>query len=122
MSLIGIWVCEVYDCRRLLKTFISKIFGFAVLKLLYCIILCQCHHIPLHILSFMYITLTRFLLVNLSEFGAGMLIKCCILPSINIKSAKASGTLPPTPLGELTSLPPDPLAGFKQILCLVVFS
>ena len=32
MSLIGIWVCEVYDCRWLLKTFISKIFGFAVLK------------------------------------------------------------------------------------------
>ena len=33
----------------------SKIFGFAVLKLLYCLILCQCYHPPLHILSFMYI-------------------------------------------------------------------
>ena len=31
MSFIGIWVCEVYDCRWLVKTFISKIFGFAVL-------------------------------------------------------------------------------------------
>ena len=69
MNLIGIWICEVYDCRRLLKTFISKILGFAVLKSLYCIILCQCHHPPSHILSFMYIT--RFLLVNLSNFGLG---------------------------------------------------
>ena len=56
MSLVGIWVCEVYDCRCRLKTFISKIFGFAVLKLLYCIILHQCRHPPLHIISFMYIT------------------------------------------------------------------
>ena len=56
MSLIGIWVCEVYDCRRLLETFISKIFGFAVLKSFYCVILCQCHHPPHHILSFMHIT------------------------------------------------------------------
>ena len=55
MSLIRIRVREVDDCRRLLKTFISKIFGFAVLKSLYCIILWQCLHPPLHILSFMYI-------------------------------------------------------------------
>ena len=54
-SLIDIWVCEVNDCRWLLKTFINKIFGFAVLKSLYCIILCQCHHPPLLVLSFMYI-------------------------------------------------------------------
>ena len=55
MSLKGIWVCEVYDCRRLLKTFISKIFGFVVLKSLYCIILCQCHHPPTSH-TFIYIT------------------------------------------------------------------
>ena len=60
MSLIGIWVCEVYNCRRLLKTFISKIFGFAVLKLLYCVILRQRHHTPLHILSFMYTVKLRY--------------------------------------------------------------
>ena len=36
------------------------------------------------------------------------------------KSAKASGALPRTPLGELTG-PQDPLAGFKPILYLVVF-
>ena len=103
MSLFGIWVCEVYDCRWLFKTFISKIFGFAVLKSLHCIILCQCLHPPLHILSF--ICISRFLLVNLSKFGAGMLIKCCILPSRNIKSAKASGAPPQTPFGEVTALP-----------------
>ena len=43
--------------------------------------------------TFMY-SISRFLLVNLSKFGAGMLIKCCILPTRNIKSAKASGALP----------------------------
>ena len=56
MSLIGIRVCEVYDCRSRLKTFISKLFGFAELKSLYYIILCQCYIPPLHILFFMYIT------------------------------------------------------------------
>ena len=61
MSLIGIWVCEVYDCRCLLKTFFSKIFGFALLKTLYCMILYDIVSMsssPLHIpvLSFMYIT------------------------------------------------------------------
>ena len=60
MSLIGIWVCEIYDCRWLLKTFISKIFGFAVAKSLYCIIMYQCHHPPLHIHSFMYITFSAY--------------------------------------------------------------
>ena len=47
---------------------------------LYCIILSQCHHLRLHMLSFMYITfsVSQFIL---SKFGAGMLIKCCILPS-----------------------------------------
>ena len=64
---------------------------------------------------------SRFLLVNLSKFGAGMLIKCCILPSKNMKSAKASEAPPGPPLGELTALPPNTLAGFKPILCLVVF-
>ena len=68
-------------------------------------ILCQCHHPQLHILSFMYIT---FMLVNLSKFGAGVLIKCCILPSRNTKSAKVSGALLRTPLGELTALPQTP--------------
>ena len=114
---IGIWVCEDYDCRWLLKTFISKIFGFAVLKSLQCIILCQCHHSPLHIWYF-FSCISRFLLVNLSKFGAGMLIKCCILPSRNIKSAKASGAMP---RWGAYSAPPNPLAGFKPILCLVVF-
>ena len=57
----------------------------------------------------MYIT---FMLVNLSKFGAGMLIKCCILLSRNLKSDPAGGA---------HSVPPDPLAGFKSILCLVVF-
>ena len=52
--------------------------------------------------------ISRFLLVNLSKFGAGMLIKCCILPSRNIKSAKASGALLRTPLGKLTALPQTP--------------
>ena len=61
--------------------YISEIFGFAVLKLLYCIILCQCHHPPLHILSFSW---SRYLLVTLSKFGVGMLIKCCILLLRNI--------------------------------------
>ena len=50
-----------------------------------------------------------------------MLIKCCSLPSRTIKSAaKASGAQPRTPLGELAALPQPP-AGFKPILCLVVF-
>ena len=88
-----------------LKLLSVKYLGFAVLKSLYCIILCQSHHPPLHILSFMYIT---FMLVNLRKFGAGMLIKCCILPSRNIKSDKASGALPRTLLGELTALPQTP--------------
>ena len=42
------------------------------------------------------------------KFGAGMLIKCCILPSRNIKSAKASGAYSWTPLGELIALPQTP--------------
>ena len=92
-------------CRWLLETFIRKIFGFAVLKSLYCIILYQCHHPPLHIL---FSCISRFLLVNLSKFGPGMFIKCCILPSRNIKSAKASGAPLRTPLGELTALPQTP--------------
>ena len=82
------------------KTFISKTFGFAILKSLYCIIyvnvnvnvihyICQCHPPPLHILS----CISRFLLVNLGKFGAGMLIMCCILPSKNIKSAKSQREL-----------------------------
>ena len=66
--------------------------------------------------------ISRFLLVNLSKLGAGMLIKRCILPSRNGKSAEASGAPSRTPLRELTAPPPpDPLAGFKPILCLVVF-
>ena len=51
-----IWVCEVYDCKWLPKTSNGKIFGFAGLKSLYCIILCQCHRPQFHILSFMFIT------------------------------------------------------------------
>ena len=43
-----------------LEIFISKIFGFAVLKSLCCIMLSQCHHHPPHILSFMYITFSAF--------------------------------------------------------------
>ena len=43
------------------------------------------------------------------------------LPSRNKKSAEASGAPPRTQLGELTAPPPDPLAGFKPILCLLVF-
>ena len=39
-----------------LKLLSVKYLGFAVLKSLYCIILRQCHHPLLHILSFMYIT------------------------------------------------------------------
>ena len=61
--------------------------------------------------------ISRFLLVNLSKFGAGMLIKCCILPTRNIKSAKASGAPP----WKSSQRSPNPLAGFKAILCLVVF-
>ena len=57
----------------------------------------------------------------LSKFSPGMLIKCCILPSRNIKSAKASGAKPRTPLGGAHSAPANPLGGFKPILCLVVF-
>ena len=60
---------------------------------------------------------SRFLLVNFSKLSAGMLIKCCILPSRNIKSAKAFGA----PAGGAHSAPPNPLAGFKPILSLVVF-
>ena len=88
MSLIGIWVCEVYDCRWLLKTFISNIFGFAVLKSLYCIILCQCHHLPLHILSFMYITFSACQFKQVWCWGVDQML---ILPSRNIKGAKAFG-------------------------------
>ena len=62
----------------------------------------------------MYIT---FSARQLCKFGAGMLIKCCILPLRNIKRAKAWGD----PAGEAHSAPPNPLAGFKPILCLVVF-
>ena len=64
---------------------------------------------------------SRFLLVNLRKFGAGMLIKCCILRSRNITSGKASGARSPDPTGGAHSAPPDPQAGFKPILCLVVF-
>ena len=81
---------------------IADDFLIAVLKSLYCIILCQRHHPPLHKLSS---CISRFLQVNLSKFGAGMLIKCCILPSRNIKSAKAFEAPPRTPLGELTAVP-----------------
>ena len=42
------------------------------------------------------------------------------LPSRNIKCAEASGAPPRTPRGS-SQRPPDPLAGFKPILCLVVF-
>ena len=87
------------------KTFIGTIFGFAVLKSLYCIMLCQCHHPPLHIL---FTCISRFLLVNLSKFGVGMLIKRCILLLKNIKSAKAFGAEPRTKLRELTALPQTP--------------
>ena len=118
MSLIGIWICEVYNCRWLLKTFISKIFGFAVLRSLYYIILYQCHHPPLRIGYFLS-CISRFLLANLSKFGAVMLIKWYILPSRNIKNAKASGAPPRTPLGERW-LDWNPLAGLKPILCLIV--
>ena len=55
--------------------------------------------------TYFFSCISGFLLVNLSKFGAGMLIKCCVLSSKNIKSAKASGALPRTPLGELTALP-----------------
>ena len=47
-------------------------------------------------------------------------MKCCILPLRKIKSAKAPG-LSPKPTGGAHSAPADPLAGFKPILCLVVF-
>ena len=50
-----------------------------------------------------------------------MLIKRCILSSRNIKSAKASGAPPRAPAGGGYSAPAIPLAGFKPILCLVVF-
>ena len=50
---LGLWSLWL---QMTFKTFISKILGFAVLKSLYCIILCQCHHPPLHILYFMHIT------------------------------------------------------------------
>ena len=46
--------------------------------------------------------------------SAGMLIKCCILPSRNIKSAKVSGALPRTLLGELTALPRTPQLDLNQ--------
>ena len=105
MSLIDIWVCEVYDCRWLPKSFICKIFGLAVAKSLYCIILCQCHHPPP---TYFLSCISHFLLVNLSKFGAGMLIKCCILPSRNIKSAKASGAPPQTHWGSSQRYPKPP--------------
>ena len=72
----------------------------------------RCHCVPLFVhaerINY-WLTDWRFLLVNLSKFGAGMLIKCCILPSRNIKSGKASGTLPRTPLGssKRSSKPPS---------------
>ena len=55
------------------------------------------------------------------KLGSGMLIKCCILPSRNIKSAKVSGGIVPDPAGGAHSAPLDTLAGFKPVLCLVVF-
>ena len=66
--------------------------------------------------------ISRFLLVNLNKLGAGMLIKCCILPSRNIKSAKASGALPRTPLGELTVLPQIPYLHLNQFYVQLCFS
>ena len=104
LILISIWVCEVDDCRWPLKTFISKIFGFAILKSLYWITLWRCHH-P-HFTYFLS-CISRFLLVNLSKFGAVMLIKC-ILPSRNIKSAKASGALPRNHWGSSQCSPKPP--------------
>ena len=58
--------------------------------------------------TYFVLCISRFLLVNLSKFGAGMLIKCYILRSRNIKSAKASGAVPRTPLEERTVFPQTP--------------
>ena len=65
----------------------------------------QCYHSLLH--TYFLSCISRFLFVNLSKFGAGRwdVDQICILPSRNIKKAKASGALPQTLLGELKALP-----------------
>ena len=50
-----------------------------------------------------------------------MLLKCCILPSRHIKSANCFRGSALDPTGGAHSPPPNPLAGFNPILCLVVF-
>ena len=101
ISLIGIWICEVYNCKGLLKTFICKIFGFAVFKSSYWVNVIIPHFT--YFLSF----ISRFLLVNLSKFGAGMLIKFCSLPLRSIKSVKLPG-LRPGPRWESLQRSPRP--------------
>ena len=118
MSLIGIWVCDVYDCRWLLKTFIRKIFGFAVLKSLYCIILCQCHHPPLHILSFMYITFSACQFKQAWCWDVGQMLYFTLEKHKKCQSFWGSA---PDPAGGAHCAPPNPLTGFKPILCTVVF-
>ena len=118
MNLIGIWVCEVHDCRWLLKTFISKIFGFAVLKSLYCIILCQCHHPPFHILTFMYIAFSTCQFKQVWCWDVDQTLYFTLEKHKKCWSFRGSA---PDSTGGAHSAPPDSLAGFKPILCLVVF-
>ena len=98
-----------------LKTFNSKICGFAVLKSLYCIILCQCHH-P-HFTYFLS-CISRFLLVNLSKLVLG-----CWSNALekHKKVLKLSGHSPGPPLGNSQALPQNPIARFKPIIRVVVF-
>ena len=88
---------------------------FAVLKSLYCIILCQCHHPPFYILSFMYITFSTH---QFKQVWGWDVDQTLYLPSRNIKSAEA---FCPGPRWGSSQRPPDPIAGFKPILCLVLF-
>ena len=89
-----------------------------------CVCVCVCVSVSFFFFSFSMsafaLDTNKFKKKKKSKFGAGMLIKCCILPSRNIKEQKLKG-LCPRPRWGAHSVPPDPLAVFKPILCLVVF-
>ena len=93
-------------------------FGFAILKSIYCIILRQCHHPRLDILSFMYITLSACQFKQVWCWDVDQMLYFTLEKHKKCLSFRGSA---PDPAGEAHSAHPDPLAGFKPILCLVVF-
>ena len=97
---------------------ISKIFGIAVLKLLYCIILGQCHHPPLHELSFMYITFSARQFKQVWSWDIDQMLYFTLKKHKKCSSYRGSAQ---DLTGGAHSAPPDPLAGITPILCLVEF-